>query len=78
MTQPNQPERSEPMINMRCEVCGNAVRVPRAPYDPKRAVERVTSECDICHAAEGGFEQCWYFDRNGNELRPDNDEEYYG
>ncbi len=65
------------MINMRCDVCGNAVRAKRCFYDPQRAVERVTSECDICHAAAGGFEQCWYFDAEGNEIRP-NDEDGRG
>jgi len=56
-------------INMRCAECGNAVRVEREEeYDPPNAVERVTNECDICNAASGGFEECWYFDREGNEI----------
>lgn len=58
----------EGVINMRCDVCGNAVRVPREDYDPPRAVERVTNECDICNAASGGFEESWYFGADGNEI----------
>ncbi len=72
---PNPP--APKMINMRCDVCGNAVRAKRCFYDPALAVERVTNECDICNAASGGFEECWYFDAAGNEIHRD-DEGYHG
>jgi hypothetical protein len=58
------------MLNMRCDVCGNAVRVVREDYDPPNAVERATNECDICNAASGGFEESSYFDADGNEVEP--------
>lgn len=62
------------MIAMRCDFCGNAVRVERADYDPPAAVVRVTNECNICNNAEGGFEECWYFDAAGNEISGDESE----
>jgi hypothetical protein len=64
-------------FNIRCAECGNAIRGERHPYDPTKAVERVTNECPICNAASGGFEECWYFDADGNELNAD-PEEFYG
>jgi hypothetical protein len=67
----------KPTINMRCDHCGNAIRAERAPYDPPRAVERVTNECDICDWAGGGFEECRYFDRNGNEIHQ-SEGDYHG
>jgi len=56
-------------INMRCTVCGNAVRVDRdADVDPPSAVECATNECNICEAASGGFEEQWHFDRQGRQV----------
>lgn len=63
-------DKGEPMIAMRCDVCGNAVRVPREDYDPPGAVVRVTNECNICEAANGGFEEAWYYDSDGKEILP--------
>jgi hypothetical protein len=36
----------------------------------------VTNECDICNAASGGFEECWYFDASGAQILED--EAYHG
>jgi len=61
-------EPVRPTIFLRCEVCGNAVIAEREEYDHPRAVVRVTNECCICNAANGGFEESWYYDADGNEL----------
>lgn len=56
-------------IFLRCDSCGNAKIVPRDDIDPPDAVVMVTNECDVCHAAQGGFgDETWY-DRKGNEVR---------
>lgn len=56
-------------IHLRCECCGNALVVSRDITDPTTAVEMVTNYCDICDDG-GGFMDEWYFDRDGQELRP--------
>lgn len=53
-------------IHLRCETCGNAVRVERADYDPDEAAEMATSQCDICDS--GDFESVHYTGSDGNEV----------
>jgi hypothetical protein len=53
-------------IHIRCEGCGNALRVERAKYDPPLAVEMTISCCNICD--RGDFESVAYFDTSGSEV----------
>lgn len=60
-----EPRRTH--IHLRCENCGNAVRVERAAYDPDQAAEMRTSACDICDS--GDFEMVSYTASDGTEVR---------
>lgn len=53
-------------IHLRCENCGNAVRVERAAYDPDQAAEMCTSACSICD--RGDFEMLSYSASDGSEV----------
>lgn len=66
MTQGDSAAASRTHIHIRCEWCGNALRVERAKYDPPLAVEITTSCCNICD--RGDFESVAYFDTNGDEV----------
>lgn len=61
-------------IALRCAACGNAMLVFRVDHehftDPPDAVELVTNECTICEAANGGWGESHYYDRDGHEVFP--------
>jgi hypothetical protein len=59
------------LILLVCDACGNAVTAERQPFDPPNAVQCVTNECSVCHAASGGFGESWYYDAAGTEIRDD-------
>lgn len=55
-------------IHIRCERCGNAMRVERRAYDPDEAAEVTVTPCNICDT--GDFEAVVYFRSNGTEVLP--------
>ena len=57
-------------IALRCAACGNAMLADRFDTDPPDAVELVTNECTICEAANGGWGESHYYDRDGREVFP--------
>jgi hypothetical protein len=59
-------------IKLECSHCGNTVSYDADvdPDLPEEVARIVTNECDKCEAANGGFGDERWFDKDGNEVVP--------
>lgn len=56
------------MVLLRCSACKRELEVERLEEDHPTCAIVLVNGCDECEANDGGFEEVWYLDADGNDL----------